>query len=108
MSAAQQPTTPHASAPLSSELKNKAAQLFKVMSDPTRLGLLYLVAESPEGRLCCADLSNALKISAPTVTHHMKKLESVGLVRRNKEGKWAFYEVNDSEFNRVDRLINAL
>nr|WP_244659105.1 ArsR family transcriptional regulator [Corynebacterium diphtheriae] len=50
----------------------KAAALFKVLSDPTRLQLLYLVAENPE-RLCCVDLSEALAVSAPTVTHHMKK-----------------------------------
>ncbi|MDZ5308527.1 ArsR family transcriptional regulator [Corynebacterium diphtheriae] len=49
----------------------KAAALFKVLSDPTRLQLLYLVAENPE-RLCCVDLSEALAVSAPTVTHHMK------------------------------------
>lgn len=85
----------------------KAAALFKVLSDPTRLQLLYLVAENSE-RLCCVDLSEALAVSAPTVTHHMKKLADANLVTRHKRGKWAYYEIVNDEFARVHELIRTL
>lgn len=85
---------------------DKAAELFKALGDPTRLSLLYLVAETDEVR--CIDLTRALGISAPTVTHHMKRLAAASLVSRTKKGKWAFYSVNRPEFDRVNELIEAL
>ncbi|AKE40496.1 ArsR-family transcriptional regulator [Corynebacterium kutscheri] len=96
------------SAVLADAQNHKASQLFKILGDPTRLHLLYLIANETRSRLCCVDLSESLNISAPTVTHHMKKLEAVNLVFRRKHGKWTFYEVNRTEFNKINKLVNTL
>ncbi|MBN9643897.1 ArsR/SmtB family transcription factor [Corynebacterium mendelii] len=91
-----------------SDVSNRAVDLFKVLADPTRLKLLYTVAESHDGAICSFALGQALGVSPPTVTHHMKKLIRVDLVRREQRGKWAYYSVNPNHFYRVHDLISRL
>ncbi|AKK04700.1 MAG: metalloregulator ArsR/SmtB family transcription factor [Corynebacterium sp.] len=86
----------------------RAAQLFKVLADATRLQILYIIAHNTEREICAIDLSSALNVSAPTVTHHMKKLVDVNLVQRRKQGKWAYYAIVPKEFARVHALIASL
>lgn len=62
----------------------KATQLFKTLSDPTRLQILYILAQNQGTNICAIELSDALKVSPPTVTHHMKKLMDTNLVTRHK------------------------
>ncbi|GAA4798151.1 winged helix-turn-helix transcriptional regulator [Corynebacterium canis] len=93
-------------ASISHDLNNRASLLFKALSDPTRLRLLYLVADG--GDICSCDLSEALQVSAPTVTHHMKKLSAAGLVQRQQRGKWAHYKIIPETFYRVDSLIREM
>ena len=90
------------------ELSERASELFKALGDPTRLKLLYLIAESDTTEICSHELSVALQVSAPTITHHMKKLAAAKLVNREQRGKWAYYTVNSDEFNRVHSLIHEL
>ncbi|MBI8999537.1 winged helix-turn-helix transcriptional regulator [Corynebacterium sp. CCM 8864] len=90
------------------ELSERASELFKALGDPTRLKLLYLIAESNTSEICSHELSVALRVSAPTITHHMKKLAAAKLVNREQRGKWAYYTVNSDEFNRVHALIHEL
>lgn len=85
---------------------SKPAHLFKTLGDPTRLRLLLLLADSKP--LCCIDLSERLGVSAPTVTHHMKRLSAVDLVMRTKKGKWAYYTVNKKKFEHIEHLIRSI
>lgn len=80
-----------------------AINLFKVLADPTRLELLTLVAHMR--RPCGADLARSMGITAPTVSHHMKKLAEVGLVESRRKGKWTSYQVIQQEYDLVAALI---
>lgn len=84
----------------------RASILFKAVSDPTRLQILYLVADAPEQGLCSLELSDLMGVSAPTVTHHMKKLLAAGLVSREQRGKWAYYRVVPPVFEHVHQLVS--
>lgn len=78
-----------------------AAQLavvFKALSDPTRVRLLRYLGDSDSGTACACHLPDALGISQPTLSFHMKKLHDAGLVTRDKRGRWVHYTV------RRDRL----
>ncbi|MDO4761116.1 MAG: metalloregulator ArsR/SmtB family transcription factor [Corynebacterium sp.] len=86
----------------------RAAMLFKVLGDPTRLQILMIIAHNKDKAVCAVELSEALNISAPTVTHHMKKLTDANLVVRHKVGKWAYYEIVKSEYQRINKLVEAL
>jgi ArsR family transcriptional regulator len=57
----------------------------KIMAEPNRLRILYLLKDNP---LCLCELEFILELSQPTITHHIKKLKSAGLITLEKEGRW--------------------
>ena len=77
-----------------SELEaTELAENFKVLADPARLRLLSLIAARPEAQACVCDLVDAVGRSQPTVSHHLKVLAEVGLVEREKRGRWAWFRL---------------
>jgi ArsR family transcriptional regulator len=69
------------------------AEVFKALADPTRVRLLHYLAFSASGTACACHLPDALGISQPTLSFHMKKLHDAGLVNREKRGRWVHYTV---------------
>lgn len=67
-------------------------QLFKILSDETRLAIMMLLRES--GELCVCDLCEAISESQPKVSRHMAILRDSGLVLDRKEGKWVYYRLS--------------
>ncbi|WP_236684272.1 ArsR/SmtB family transcription factor [Corynebacterium epidermidicanis] len=86
----------------------KVVELLKSVADSTRLRLLFLVAERGCENVCGCDLAEAMGVSAPTITHHMKKLTAVGLVERVQQGKWAHYTINIELFQIVKNLVDSV
>jgi ArsR family transcriptional regulator len=78
---------------------------FKVLSDPVRLRLLSLIANTPGGEVCPCDLTEPIGRSQPTVSHHLSILVGAGLIEREQRGKWAWYRVAPE---RVGVLRDAL
>lgn len=87
---------------------SRAANLFKVLGDPTRLHILQMIGDNPYQELCSADICAALNISAPTVSHHIKKLIEEGLIIRKKQGKWAYFEIIPARYRKVSHFIHSL
>lgn len=67
------------------------AQVFKALSDPTRVKLLSMIAAASEGEACICDMTEPVGLSQPTVSHHMGILTRAGLVTREQRGRWAYY-----------------
>lgn len=86
----------------------KTSVFFKSLADPTRLSILYLIATHPDGRVSSNALAQALGISAPTVTHHMKKLISAHLVTREQVGKWAYHSLHPANADTVAKIFAAV
>lgn len=83
----------------------QASCFFKALADPTRLTILYMIAARGARRITSNALSQSLEISAPTVTHHMKKLLAAKLVTREQEGKWAFYSIHEDSVDTVAQIF---
>lgn len=68
------------------------ADLFKAMSDPTRLKIInaLLIRE-----MCVCDLTALLNLTQPAVSHHLKALRQTRLVKFRREGKAAYYSLDD-------------
>jgi ArsR family transcriptional regulator len=65
-------------------------QLFKTLSDPTRLRLLNLLAQ---GEVCVCDLHGTLGIDQPKVSRHLAQMKCAGLVAARRNGKWMHYRL---------------
>ena len=67
-------------------------QLFKSLSDETRLGIVLLLKEM--GELCVCDLGTALEHSQPKISRHLAMLRESGLLLDRKNGKWVHYRLS--------------
>lgn len=81
------------------------ASMFKALGDPTRVKLISLIAAADGGEACICDLVAPVKLSQPTVSHHMKSLVEAGLVTRDQRGKWAYYRVADATLAAMARAL---
>ncbi len=71
------------------------ADVLQALSDPIRLRLMRMLpcGETP-CEMCVCDLANQLGVSQPNASHHLKVLRSVGLIRCQRRGGYAFYHVD--------------
>jgi len=69
----------------------KTAQIFKALSDETRLRLLALIKD---GELCVCDLMAVLDLPQSTVSRHLAYLRNAGLVEDRRQGVWMFYRLS--------------
>jgi len=67
-------------------------KVMKALSDPNRVKLLKMLQKRT---MCVCEIQAALRIAQPTVSKHLKILEDVGLVGREKEGLWVNYSLTD-------------
>jgi ArsR family transcriptional regulator, lead/cadmium/zinc/bismuth-responsive transcriptional repressor len=70
-----------------------ATQLFKALADENRMKISYALCQ--ENELCVCDIANIIGSSVATASHHLRTLNKQGMVKYRKEGKLAFYSLND-------------
>lgn len=68
------------------------ADTFRVLSDPTRLRIVEALSRH---ELCVCDLALIVRASQSTVSHSLAALRRLRLVRFRKEGKIAYYALDD-------------
>ena len=66
--------------------------IFKALCDENRVQILRILQN---GELCACHLLEALNLSQPTLSHHMKVLCDSGLVVGRKDGKWMHYSISE-------------
>ncbi|SUI42132.1 HTH-type transcriptional repressor AseR [Serratia liquefaciens] len=67
-------------------------QLFKNLSDETRLKIVLLLRES--GELCVCELSGTLEELQPKISRHLSMLRESGLLIDRRDGKWIHYRLS--------------
>ena len=80
-----------APAPIPRDEAERRATLLKAVADPARLQLLSIVRESASGEACVCDMADAVGLTQPTVSHHLKILVDAGLLTRERRGTWAWF-----------------
>jgi len=84
---------------LSDQLEKDLVQVFKLLSDETRLRVLMYLAR--EGELHVTALCEKLDQSQPAVSHHLALLRVAGLIEARRDGKHNFYSVRAKHFHRL-------
>jgi DNA-binding transcriptional ArsR family regulator len=70
----------------------RLSEMFRALSDPTRVRIIALLAEV---ELCVCDLAAALEMSQSAVSHQLRTLRDRKLVRWRREGRQVFYSLDD-------------
>jgi ArsR family transcriptional regulator, lead/cadmium/zinc/bismuth-responsive transcriptional repressor len=73
-------------------------EFFKVLTDPTRLKILYALGA---GELCVFDLSVSTGASVSSVSHHLAALKRVRLVKGRREGRIIYYSLDDEHVQSI-------
>jgi ArsR family transcriptional regulator, arsenate/arsenite/antimonite-responsive transcriptional repressor len=94
-------------APLDAADAAELAKAFSALSDPVRLRVLSLLADSDAGEVCVCDFVNPLGKSQPTISHHLKILSDAGLVRGDRRGKWVWYSLDRSRLAELRAAIDG-
>ena len=76
------------------------AEIFKALSDPTRVKVLYALSQR---ELCVCDMANLLGKSASTVSHQLRLLRHMKLVKFRKAGKIVYYSLDDEHIHNLFR-----
>ncbi|MEF3402973.1 metalloregulator ArsR/SmtB family transcription factor [Agromyces sp. CCNWLW203] len=90
-----------------SSIDNGAARDIRLLTDPTRLRILGVMRESPEGRALVGRLAIELGLTQPTVSHHVKTLFDAGVLERFPEGRQVWYSIAPGASDRVDELLQT-
>jgi len=81
------------------------AQVCQGLADPTRILILYLLADSPHH---VTELAEMLGVRQPTVSHHLKVLRDRGLVTATREGNTVRYTLRDRRIIQALDLLRAV
>ncbi len=68
------------------------AELFAALGDPTRVRIISVLREH---ELCVCDIAAVLGMTQSAVSHQLRVLRQLRLVRRRKEGRQVFYALDD-------------
>ncbi len=79
---------------LDAEAAGVLAERFKLLSDPSRLRMIYALLEA--GELCVGDVAGSAGVSESATSHQLRRLRLGGLVRARKQGREVFYRVADA------------
>ena len=72
--------------------------IFKALSDPTRVKILYALSVR---ELCVCDVANLLGKTSSTVSHQLRVLRNLKLVKFRKHGKIAYYSLDDDHIHQL-------
>lgn len=90
---------------ISDQLEKDLVQVFKLLSDETRLRILMYLAREKE--LHVTALCDRLEQSQPAVSHHLALLRVAGLIEGRRDGKHNFYSIRQVHFQRLMQELFA-
>ena len=83
---------------LSEDQTTELADMFRLMSDPSRLRIILACLETP---VSVGDMANQLGLSASLVSHHLRLLRAGRLIQAERRGNRVFYLITDEHIRRV-------
>ena len=87
------------------QTNQKVARVFKAMGDENRLTILSLLHT---GERCACRLQDALNISQPTLSHHMRILLDAGLIHARRDGKWIYYSLSEEGAHEAANMLRSI
>jgi len=84
----------------SPEVVDKLSRTFSVLGDPTRTRIIFALSKA---ELCVAELSVLLEMSHSAISHQMRALKDLDLVKCRRAGRKAYYQLNDEHIENLFR-----
>ena len=79
------------------------ADLFAMLSSPTRLKILYCLLKGDE--LCVCDFADVLRMTVSAISHQLRKLKDRGIVQNRRDGLTIYYSIKDNKLEPVLQIL---
>ena len=76
----------------------RLSETFKVLGDPTRVKIIFALSHE---ELCVCDIANLLGATNSAVSHQLRVLRNMRLVRYRRDGKMAYYSLDDNHIGNL-------
>lgn len=95
------PLPAHAATDMASDTVTweRAAAVFKALSDPLRLQLVAMAGSAQDGAVCFCDVAARVDMPQSSLSHHMRVLVDAGILKRERRGTWSWYRVCEEPFH---------
>ena len=80
------------------ELLNELADFYKVFADSTRVKILCVLLES---EMCVCDLAEVLDMTQSAISHQLRVLKQMKLVKNRRDGKTVYYSLADGHIQAI-------
>ena len=84
---------------------SSVAQMLKAIADKNRVKITYALCQDDE--LCVCDIANIIGVTVANASHHLRTLHKQGIVKFRKEGKLAFYSLDDEHIRQIMMIALA-
>jgi DNA-binding transcriptional ArsR family regulator len=74
------------------------ASTFRALGDHTRVRIVWALSKA---ELCVGDICELLEMSQPAVSHHLRTLRNLRLVKVRRAGRTLFYQLDDAHISRL-------
>jgi DNA-binding transcriptional ArsR family regulator len=88
------------------EPRNLTLEALRALAHPARMELIAHIAA--RGPLCVCHLHEDLDYSQPTISKQLGILRKAGLVESRREGRWVYYEVNETALDAARGFLDDL
>jgi DNA-binding transcriptional ArsR family regulator len=86
---------------LSGSTIQATAEIFKALADPTRIQIVYALAQA---ELCVGDLAAVLGMNESAVSHQLRLLRGLRVVRARRNGKLVYYALDDEHIQHLFQM----
>lgn len=83
---------------LPDQIFRNLADTFKILDDPNRIKIIFSLSKQ---ELCVCDIANLLGISPSAVSHQLRMLRALKIVKYRREGKMAYYSLSDEHVKTI-------
>ena len=74
------------------------SEFFKVFGDSTRIKILYVLSQS---EMCVCDIATLLQMGQSAISHQLRVLKQMKLVKNRREGKTVYYSLSDGHIQTI-------
>ena len=88
------------------DIFNNIAEIFSIISDPTRVKILWLLCHTSD---CVANIAATVGMSSPAVSHHLRILKQCGTLTFERHGKEIYYTLADTAISRqIHQIVDII
>jgi ArsR family transcriptional regulator, arsenate/arsenite/antimonite-responsive transcriptional repressor len=93
--------------PLDEAAAARLAAALRVLAEPGRLRIVSLIQAQPTREACVCHLTEALGLSQPTVSHHLRVLFEAGVLERERRANWIYYRLVPGALEELQEALSG-